>query len=121
MIRLDGRQIAFSPDFTLGLTLTYDASLGGAGTLTPSLGFYYSDSYSASDQGYLHGQQDSYTQTDVRLTWTSANGHFNITGFVQNIEDEEVVSRANVFGATLATQQYGQPRIVGVSVGYNYR
>jgi len=57
----------------------------------------------------------------VRLTWTSANEHFNITGFVQNIEDEEVILRANVFGATLNTQQYAPPRIVGVSVGYNYR
>ncbi len=69
----------------------------------------------------MHGLQGSYTQTDVRLTWTSGNGHFNITGFVQNIEDEGVLSRANVFGSTLNTQQYGPPRIVGVSVGYNYR
>jgi len=121
VVQLKGEQIAFSPDFTLGLTVTYDWILGGAGMLTPSVGFYYSDSYQASDQGYVHGFQDSYTQTDVRLTWLSANGHWNITGFVQNIEDEAVISRANVFGGTLMTQQYGQPRIVGVSVGYKYR
>ncbi len=121
VVQLKGEQIAFSPDFTLGLTVTYDWILGGAGVLTPSVGFYYSDSYQASDQGYLHGFQDSYTQTDVRLTWTSANGHFNITGFAQNIEDEAVVVRANVFGATLATQQYAPPSIVGVTVSYNYR
>jgi len=120
-VNLKGRQIAFSPDFTLGLTVAYDANLGDAGTLTSSVGFFYSDSYQASDQGYLHALQDSYTQTDVRLTWTSENGRFNITGFVQNIEDEAVVSRGNVFGATLNTQQYAPPRIVGVSVGYNYR
>jgi len=121
-MRLDGRQIAFSPDFTLGLTVAYSFELGGgAGTLSPLLQWYYSDSYSASDQGYLHGQQDSYTQTDLRLTWTSEDGRFNISGFVQNIEDEAVVLRANVFGATLATQQYAPPRTYGVSIGYNYR
>jgi len=55
------------------------------------------------------------------LTWVSEDGHFNISGFVQNLEDEAVVTRANVFGATLATQQYAPPRTWGVSVGYNYR
>ena len=120
-MRLDGRQIAFSPDFTLGLTASYVMELGSAGTLVPLLQTYYSASYSASDQGYLHGQQDAYTQTSFRLTWTSLDGRFNISGFVQNIEDEAVVVRANVFGATLATQQYAPPRTWGVRVGYNYR
>ncbi len=120
-MRRDGVQIAYSPDFTLGLTVSYDIDLGGAGTLRPLLQFYYSDDYSASDQGYLHGLQDAYSQSSLRLTWTSVEGHFNISGFVNNIEDEAVVTRANVFGATLATQQFAPPRTWGVSVGYNYR
>ena len=60
VIQLDGQQIAYSPDFTLGLTVSKIIQLGGGGTLTPLLQFYYSDDYSASDQGYLHGLQDSY-------------------------------------------------------------
>ncbi len=119
--RLDGRQIAFSPDFTLGLTASYEYALGSAGTLTPLVQFYYSDSYSASDQGYLHGQQDSYTQTDVRLTWRSVDGRFSISGFVQNIEDEAVLNRANIFGGSQATQQYAPPRTFGVTLGYDYQ
>ncbi len=119
--RRDGTKIAYSPDFTLGLTTSYVLDLGSAGTLTPLLQFYYSADYSASDQGYLHGQQDAYTQTAVRVTWISEDGHFSISGFVQNLEDEAVVLRANVFGGHLATQQYAPPRTWGVSVGYNYR
>ncbi len=121
VIQLKGKQIAYSPDFTVGLTASYTMDLGGAGTLTPLLQFYYSDDYSASDQGYLHGLQDAYSQTALRLTWTSVDGHFNISGFVQNLEDEAVIARANIFGATLATQQYAPPRTWGVSVGYNHR
>ena len=120
-MRLDGKQVAFSPDFTFGLTASYDMQLGGGGTLTPLLQFYYSDDYSASDQGYLHGQQDAYTQTAVRLTWLSGDGRWNISGFVHNLEDEAVVVRANIFGASQATQQYAPPRTWGVSVGYNHR
>ncbi len=120
-IRLDGRQIAFSPDFTLGLTVAKTIQLGGGSTLTPLALFYYSDSYSASDQGYLHGLQDSYSQSSLRLTWTSGDGRFNISGFVNNLEDEAVILRANIFGATVATRQHAAPRTYGISVGYNHR
>ena len=120
-MRRDGTKIAYSPDLTLGLTASYVMDLGGAGTLTPLLQSYYSASYSASDQGYLHGQQDAYTQSSFRLTWTSSDGRFDISGFVQNIEDEAVVTRANVFGGNIATQQYAPPRTYGFSIGYNYR
>ena len=95
--------------------------LGGAGTLTPSLQFYYSGSYSVSDQGYPHGQQDAYSQTSLRLTWRSGDGRFNVSGFVHNLEDEEVLNRANIFGSSQATQQYAPPRIYGIRFGYNYR
>jgi len=123
VIQLDGEQIAFSPDFTLGLTLAYDYHFGRSSTLTPLLQFYYSDDYQTSDQGYVFGKQDSYTQTDLRLTWASTtdNGHFYVSGFIQNIEDEEVITRANIFGGTLATQQFAPPKTYGVTVGYKYR
>ena len=95
--------------------------LGGAGTLTPLLQLYYSDSYSASDQGYRHGQQDAYSQTSLRLTWASEDGRLNISGFVHNLEDEKVINRANIFGSSQATQQYAPPRTWGISFGYNHR
>ena len=120
-MRLDGKQIAFSPDFTTGLTVSKTMDLGGAGTLTPLLQFYYSASYSVSDQGYRHGQQDAYSQTSLRLTWRSGDGRFNVSGFVHNLEDEKVLNRANIFGSSQATQQYAPPRTWGVTVGYNYR
>ena len=120
-MRRDGTTIAYSPDFTLGLTASYVMELGGAGTLTPLAQFYYSDNYSASDQGYVHGLQDAYTQTSLRLTWASEDQRFGISAFVQNLEDEAVVTRANIFGWTIATQQYAPPRTWGISVSYNYQ
>ncbi len=120
-MRLDGKQIAFSPDFTVGLTVSKTVDLASGGTLVPLAQFYYSDSYSASDQGYLHGQQDGYSQTSVRLTWISEDGRFTISGFGHNLEDEEVINRANIFGSSQATQQYAPPRTWGISAGYNYR
>ncbi len=120
-VRLDGKRIAFSPDFTVGLTVSKTMELGGGATLTPLLQLYYSDSYSASDQGYLHGQQDAYSQSSFRLTWGSADQRFNVSAFVNNIEDEAVLNRANIFGSSQATQQYAPPRTWGISFGYNHR
>ena len=120
VIQLNGTRIAYTPDFTLGLTVSKNIQLGGGSTLTPLLQFYYSDEYSASDQGYLHGMQDAYSQSSFRLTWTSGDGRFNVSGFVNNIEDEAVVTRANIFGGTIATQQFAPPRTYGISFGYNH-
>jgi len=57
----------------------------------------------------------------LRLTWISEDGRFNISGFVNNIEDEEVINRANIFGSSQATQQYAPPRTYGLRLGYNFR
>jgi len=118
----DGEQMPYSPDFTLGITASYVHALGGGmGTLVPLVQFYYSDDYQTSDQGYLLGVQDSYAQADLRLTWISEGGHFNISAFVQNVGDEAVLARTNIFGATLVTQQIGPPRIWGISIGFDYQ
>ena len=124
-IRLDGRQISYSPDFTLGLMASYNYDIGdGWGTLTPLVMFYYSDDYSTSDQGYLHGLQDNYTQTDLFLAWRSKKdsngGNYQMTAFVKNLEDNAIITRANIFGATLATRQHGPPRTFGLSLNYVY-
>jgi len=119
-VDVSGRRIAFSPEFTLGVSAEYRYDMGQNGTLTPSIQFYYSSDYQTADQYFPFALQDSYTQTDLRLTWLSSEGHWTISGFIQNLEDEEVILRTNIFTGQQIGQTFADPSIYGVTVGYRY-
>lgn len=120
-VRLDGTTPGWSPDTTMGMTVAYDHDMGSSGVLTTYLQFYYSDSYNTDDVSLYSTQvQDSYTKTDLRLTWTSADEHFSVSGFVENIEDEVVLSRTNTGSDDLVQGSYAFPRNVGVKLSYRY-
>jgi iron complex outermembrane receptor protein len=116
-VDVSGRQIAFSPDFTLGLSARYTFGLG---SLTPGLDFYYSSDYMTADQYYPFARQDDYTQTDLRLTWDSPQSHWSAQAFVQNLEDEAVLQRTNIFTQRQIGQTFGDPRLYGFTLSYRY-
>ncbi len=59
--------------------------------------FAYSDAYNISHLYSLdpNHDQDSYTKTDFRLAWGSPTGSYTVAAYVENIEDEAVLSRGN--------------------------
>ena len=123
-VDVSGLQIAFSPDFTLGIGAQYPFALGQSGSLTPSVDFYYTSDYFTADQHYPFSLQDSYTQTDLRLTWRSQDSPWSVQGFVQNLEDEAVILRTNIFNTLGVGGQIGRtyaaPQIYGLRLAYNY-
>jgi outer membrane receptor protein involved in Fe transport len=68
----------------------------------------------------LRSEQDSYTKTDFRVIWNSANRQIAAEAFVENIEDEEVLARTNVGGFDLVQSSYLYPRTYGVKFSYNF-
>lgn len=111
---------AFSPQNTVQLGLAYDFSLGAIGTLTPEIQTYYNSGYILSDLTPQFGKNDSYTKTDLRLTFKSMDGSITVQAFVNNIEDEAVITRA-VYGnhrSQLVT--YAPGRTFGLSAGYRF-
>ncbi len=119
-VDVSGRQISFSPQFSLGASVRYSFTLGNNSTLTPGLDFYFSDDYMTADQHYPFALQDAYSQTDFRLTWESAQQKWRVQGFVQNIENEAVLLRTNIFTQRQIGQTFGDPRIYGLSISYRY-
>lgn len=120
-VSLDGTTPPWSPDVTLGLSLGYDIDLGSRGRLTPFIQFYYSGEYNTDDVSVYSTQiQDSYTKTDLRLIWQSGDERWSIEGFVENIEDEDVLARTNVGGDNTVQTSYLYPRNYGVRVSMNY-
>ncbi len=86
--------------------------------------FYYTSDYFTADQHYPFSLQDSYTQTDLRLTWRSQDSPWSVQGFVQNLEDEAVILRTNIFNTLGVGGQIGRtyaaPQIYGLRLAYNY-
>jgi len=122
-IDASGNTRELSPKWKTTLTARYDIPLGEWGTLTPYGQFTYKSEYfvtAANESRFGLDRQESYTQSDVKLLWTSADEHWSGEVFVQNIEDAFVKT-----GGFLATNGYWltygpMPRTYGVSLTYRY-
>ena len=66
------------------------------------------------------GFQDSFTKTDLRLIWNSADERYSFEAFVENIEDEAVNARLNVGGNDFTQTSYLAPRNSGIRFRANF-
>ena len=120
-VDVSGLQIPFSPDFTFGVSAGYSFQLGGTGSITPAVDFYYSGEYFTADQHYPFSLQEAYTQTALRLTWrSSSQTNLSIQAFVHNLENEAVILRTNIFTQRQIGQTFGDPRTLGVRLSWHY-
>jgi iron complex outermembrane recepter protein len=111
---------AFSPKHTVQIGFAYDFGLGGAGTLTPEVQTYYNSGYILTDLTPDYGKNDAYTKTDLRITWRSADGKVSVQGFVNNIEDEAIITRAVYTNHRALLVNYAPPRSYGLSASYRF-
>ncbi|MEM1052671.1 MAG: TonB-dependent receptor [Pseudomonadota bacterium] len=119
-VDLEGETPIFSPEFTFSATGSYEFVLSeGLGSITPVVQFYYSDGFNTSNLFAIDPatRQDSYTKTDARLVWTSEEGDYEVEAFVENIEDEAVLTRSNNNGGDdLLQSSFLFPRNYGIRV-----
>ncbi len=111
-----GERTPWSPEITLGASAAYLVDLGDNGTLTPYLQTYYSDGYNTSNllaTDPAH-DQDSYSKTDFRLIWDSADGKYSVEAFIENMEDSDVLARGNNNSDDVVQTSYLYPRNYGV-------
>ncbi len=120
LFQLDGDQVAYSPDATITLLGSYLVDLGSSGSLLPAITFFYSSSYRTDDSPWFYGNQDSFTKTDLSVTWRDASQDWSVRAFVNNLEDEAVLMNSTRFGGDVAVTDYGAPRHWGVTLSYRY-
>ena len=113
---MEGNTPGWSPDLMVNFIAEYDVSLANGSTLTPAIMFAYSDSYNTSNLYSLdpNHDQDSYTKTDVRLTWRSESGQYTVAAYIENLEDEAVLSRGNNGSQDNVQTGYLYPQNVGI-------
>ena len=108
-----------TPDISAQLGLAYEIDLGNTGTLTPEVQTLYSGSYLLS-RAFPNYLQKSYTKTELRLTYRTADQHLSLQAFVENLENEATIGRVTVASGGGFSGSYAAPRTWGVKLGYKY-
>lgn len=100
-----GNVVPGTDAWTVNGLLRVDASLGKAGTLSPQVdfsfnegAFYWVGNGVKAPQLSPEAKTDDFFDLNLRLTWASADDRFSITGFVQNVLNQNRVLRRNPVG-----------------------
>jgi outer membrane receptor protein involved in Fe transport len=120
-VSFDGRQVANAPRYTFNLgsefyaneNLTLRANVEGKDE------FYFSDSHNA--------KSDAYALVNASLDYKH-DKHWKVSGWVRNLFDKDYATRGFYFPNNPANNytvnekyiQYGQPRVAGITVSYDY-
>lgn len=113
------RRVQNTPDWSGQFGASYEFDLGRAGTLTPGFNTQWTGSYLLSPSA-PNIEQDGFTKTDARITWTSESGAISAQVFVLNIEDEATLGRITVRANGEVQGTFADPRTYGVRVGYRF-
>ena len=111
---------AFSPKQTFQIGVAYDINLGTAGTLTPEIQTYYNSGYILTDLTPDYGKNDAYFKTDLRLTYRTADGKFSLQAFVNNVEDQAIITRAVYASHRALLVNYAPPRSYGLNASLRF-
>jgi len=121
-----GNELNQTPPYTfnLGAQYEFDTSVG---TITPRIDAFFSGRVQFLPDNYFTSTQKAYTKTDLHVTWVSKSGHYKADAFVDNIEDNAVISNDGLQSITLGQQVlepdnfvYYPPRTFGLRFGYNF-
>jgi outer membrane receptor protein involved in Fe transport len=118
-VSFNGRQVAHAPDYTFSLGGEYYVSnhwILGA-NVEGKDEFYYSDSHNAKSSSYAIFNANANYQ----------HGNWNVNVWARNLFDKDYYTRGFFFGNNPAKgyadetfTQFGEPRVAGVTVSYDY-
>ncbi len=118
---LSGDTLNRAPEFTVALSAQYEWMLGDAGSLLARADFYWQDEVYYRVQNVERHKEDSFSTTDLRLVWTSANDRYEVDVFAKNVADDDnqrgltVSDGLSTGNNSFAT--YYPPRTYGVRFG----
>lgn len=126
LCNFEGHQLNQTPPYTvdLGAEYTFRTAIG---SITPRIDAFFSGEVEFLPDNYYTSVQKPYHQTNIHLTWLSLNERFKIEGFVNNLENANVISNDSLQSITLGQQAqepdnftYYPPRTYGIRVGVNF-
>jgi iron complex outermembrane receptor protein len=115
---LEGNKLTKAPEWTFNVGAEYEFQLGGIGTLTPRVQFHYEDDQFLREFNKPVDHEDSFTRTDIIVSYRHSNGQWYLEAFVNNIEDEDVRNNLQNFPGHGLQYQLDAPRTYGVRIGF---
>ena len=123
-LAIEGNQLTQAAEFvaTLGLNYNYDFS-SGASVGARILGNYNSGFWADQTNTFGSGgdDDDSFFVANASVSYTSASGHWTLTGYVNNLTDEEYYTAGQSIAGNLAQiAAAGNPRHFGARLRYDF-
>lgn len=113
-----GNRLANAPKWSGRFSYAHDFYLFN-GMLTPSVDFYVQSSNYGDVANYTQSRNDSYTKTDLNLTYVPDNSPITLTAFVTNLEnDRQPTNVTTTWSSTVVA--YKAPRIWGGRIGFKF-
>lgn len=117
-ISLAGRSLNRSPEWTWSAGINYAAPIGD-GELVIDAGIRGSSAFELTDlAAFAYFFQPSYTKTDISITYTWPNDAYYLGVYVENLEDNLVLTGAGAGQFDSAT--FADPRVIGVRLGASF-
>ncbi len=113
-----GRPLARSPKWSWTAGVNYAVPVG-EGKLVADASIRARSQYDLTDlANYAYFYQPGHSKTDLSLTYTAPNDRFHIGAFVENLENNLVVTSATTGGFGSVT--FSDPRTFGVRAGIKF-
>ena len=114
-----GKQLDRTPKFTVNAAYRYVHSLRNGGSVTASARIRFSDHFVLTDlTPRVQFRQPHHHATDLNLTYNAPKERFYVQAFVDNLENEIILSTATAdFGGTAT---FNDPRRYGVRTGVRF-
>jgi len=111
----------FAPETSYSIGLQYDAGLGTGGTLSTRLDYGWQDDYVTANGASNQIIEDSYGLLSARLTYTPADGNWDIALFGTNLTDEYYQTGGFFIPTPLFMEQFtvGRPREIGLTIRFS--
>jgi len=120
-VNCTGNILPLSPRWTANLSYRHSVRLGGGGRVDAQVGTRIESAYWVGEE-YLPGQrQGANMVSNASLSWHAPSDRWSLTAYVDNIEDEAVMSSTfvhPVLGMPIAILR--PPRTWGVRVGFDF-
>jgi iron complex outermembrane recepter protein len=117
---VSGNEMRKAPGMSLNLGLQYDADVPAiAGSITARLDFHYEEEQYHDVINRPQDLTDSFTKTDISVTYRTENARYFVQLFGRNLEDEDV--RTTIFqSAAGPLVAFAPPRTYGVRAGVDF-
>jgi iron complex outermembrane recepter protein len=113
-----GRPLARSPKWSWTAGVNYALPVG-EGKLVADASIRARSQYDLTDlANYAYFYQPAHTKTDLSLTYNAPNNRFHVGAFVENLENNLVVTSAGTGGFGSVT--FSDPRTYGIRAGFKF-